>query len=205
MASSHYDIPTVFLQSLETLLLYESKRTLKAVGDPTGDLSILPAAAYAIPSAFWEQFEPLLKGRVVQFIKSCATILRVNPSKLLKEVMPAKDTTRIYIQQSPLDAVDCACKAYVSLADGAFAARCFLPVTPHTNYCPAHQYFRPSLQTRVDQGLPVPKTYERLKSAPDRPELWVDSATGAVYDAALRPAGYYNADSGKLILIRQST
>jgi len=204
MASSHYDIPSVFLQALETLLLFESKKTITAAASkgPATFEAIRPQLTYGLPSSFWEYFEPLLKGRVTQFIKTCATILRVNPSKLLKEVMPAKEVSRIYLQQSPYDSVECACRAYVSLADGAFAARCFLPAMPHTNYCAAHQYFRPSIQTRIDQGLPVPKTYERLRSAHDRPELWVDPTTGAVYDAALRPAGYYNKDTGKLTLAR---
>jgi hypothetical protein len=200
MASSHYDIPSVFLQALETLLLFESKKTITAAANSAAFEAIKPSLTYGLPGSFWEYFEPLLKGRVTQFIKTCATILRVHPSKLLKEVMPAKEVSRIYLQQSPYDSVECACRAYVSLAEGSFAARCFQPSMPHTNYCTAHQYFRPSIQTRIDQGLPVPKTYERLRSAHDRPELWVDPATGSVYDAALKPAGYYNKDTGKLTL-----
>ncbi len=210
MASSNYDIPSVFTNALETLLVFESKKLIQyeakqADIDPQILFeSIQPHLKYGIPSAFWDQFEPFLKGRVIQFIKTCAAVLSVDPTKLLKAVMPAKDMSRIYIQQSPYDAVDCACKAYVGLANGDFAARCFLPTIPHTSYCQAHQYFRPAVQARVDQGIPVPKEYERLKSAPDRPELWVDPATGAVFNANLEPAGFYNKDTGHLTLMRLS-
>ncbi len=210
MASSNYDIPSVFVNALETLLVYESKKLIhheaKQAGiDPHALFeSVQPHLKYGIPTAFWDQFEPFLKGRVIQFIKTCAGVLAVDPAKLLKAVMPAKDVTRVYIQQSPYDTIDCACKAYVNLAGGDFAARCFLPTVPHTSYCPTHQYFRPSIQPLIDQGIPMLREYERLKSAPDRPELWVDPSTGAVFNANLEPAGYYNKETGHLTLMRVS-
>lgn len=210
MASSNYDIPSVFANALETLLLFESKKLIQyeakqANLDPQALFeSVQPHLKYGIPSVFWDQFEPSLKGRVIQFIKTCAAVLAVDPAKLLKAVMPAKDMSRIYIQQSPYDTIDCACKAFTSLAGGEFAARCFLPTIPHTSYCSSHQYFRPTIQPRIDQGMPLLKEYERLKSAPDRPELWVDPETGAVFNANLQPAGFYNKDTGHLILMRQS-
>lgn len=210
MASSNYDIPSVFANALETLLVFESKKVIQYEAKQAAiDLHILfeavqPHLKYGIPTAFWDTFEPLLKGRVIQFIKTCAGILAVDPTKLLKAVMPVKDMSRIYIQQSAYDTIDCACKAFISLAGGEFAARCFLPTVPHTSYCPAHQYFRPTIQPRMDQGIPMLKEYERLKSAPDRPELWVDPETGSVYTANLQPAGFYNKDTGHLILMRQS-
>jgi hypothetical protein len=209
MASSNYDIPAVFHKALETLLYTESYDHIKKEAaslkvDPRELFdSIKPHLKYGIPSAFWESFEPLLKGRVTGFIKECARVLEVDPNKLLRAVMNAKDVRGVYIQKSPDEAIDCACRAYVELASGDFAARCFLPTIPGSMYCNQHTYFRPSLQFRIDQGLPIPKEYERLKSSPDRPELWVDPLTDAVYNANLESMGYYNRTLNKLILIKK--
>lgn len=208
MASSNYDIPAVFHKALETLLYNESRDHIKQEAatlkvDPRELFeSIKPHLKYGIPSAFWESFEPLLKGRVSGFIRECARVLEVDANKLLRAVMNAKDVRGVYIQKSPDEAIDSACRAYVELANGDFAARCCLPVIPGTVYCTNHMYVRPSLQFRIDQGLPVPKEYERLKSSPDRPELWVDPSTDSVYDAWLRPMGYYDRQNNKLILIK---
>ncbi len=204
MASLHYDIPSVFLNVLETLLNRESQRfiTYQATQeniDPTLLIeAVKPHQKFGLPAAFWDNFEPILKANVTRFIKSCATILQIDPNKLLKAIMPAKEITRIYIQQSPYDTIDCACKAYIGLAKGEFAARCFLPTIPGSQFCGTHQYFRPPVQPRIDIV-----EYERLKAAHDRPELWVNPETGSVFDANLHPAGYYDRKTGKLTLIRR--
>jgi hypothetical protein len=204
MASLHYDIPTVFLTVLETLLQRESQRfiTHQATQENIEPAQLIeavrPHQKYGLPTAFWENFEPILKANVTRFIKSCAAVLQVDANKLIRAVMPSKEMSRIYIQQSPLDTLDCACKAFVSLAKGEFAARCFQPTIPGTQFCGEHQYFRPSLQPRIDLV-----DYHRLKSAHDRTELWMDPETGSVFDANLNPAGYYNSKTGKLTLIRR--
>ncbi len=204
MASLHYDIPSVFLNVLETLLTRESNRfiTYQATQeniDPTLLIeAVKPHQKYGLSAAFWDNFEPILKANVTRFIKSCASVLQVDPNKLLKAVMPTKEVTRIYLQQAPTDTADCACKAYISLAKGEFAARCFQPTIPNTQFCSEHQYFRPAVQPRIDIV-----EYERLQSSHDRPELWVNMETGSVFDANLKPLGYYNKSTGKLTLIRR--
>ena len=204
MASLHYDIPTVFLKELETLLQIESRRFITHQAtqeniDPTLLLeAVAPHQKYGLPSTFWDNFEPILKANVIRFIKGCAAVLQVDPARLVKAVMPAKEMSRIYLQQCPYDAIDCACKAYVSLAGGRMAGRCFLPVVPGSQFCGGHQYHRPSVQPRIDTH-----EYERLKTAADRPELWVDTETGSVFDGNLAPAGHYDRATGKLTLMRR--
>ena len=204
MASLHYDIPSVFLNVLETLLNRESQRfiTYQATQENIDSELLIdavkPFQKYGLPAAFWDNFEPILKANLTRFIKGCAGVLQVDPNKLLKAVMPTKEVTRIYLQQAPADTADCACKAYISLAKGDFAARCFQATIPNSQFCGDHQYFRPSVQPRIDII-----EYERLKAAHDRPELWVNMETGSVFDANLRPMGHYEKKTGKLTLIRR--
>ena len=204
MASLHYDIPSVFLKQLETLLQIESRRfiTYQASQENIDSTQLIeavkPHQKYGIPTAFWENLELILKANVKLFIKSCAAVLHVDPNKLLAAVMPAKEMSRVYLQQSPFDTIDCACKAHVSLAKGEFAARCNNPTIPGTQYCGNHTYFRPSVQRRIDIVELI-----RLKSSIDRPELWINPETGAVFDGNMTPAGYYNQKNGKLTLIRR--
>ena len=206
MASSNYDIPTVFIRALETLLQAESRRliTYEATQlhiEPTALISaVQPHIKYGIPADLWENFEILLKTGVRSFIKRCATVLEIDPLALTKLVMPTKEMSKVYLHAAPDDAFNCACRAFVGLANGALAALCFQPTMPGTNYCTTHQHTRPVLQRRLDVV-----EFDRLKGAADRPELWVNSSTGSVYDAQLRPAGFFDRNSGKLTLMKLST
>jgi hypothetical protein len=203
MASSNYDIPTVFLRALETLLQAESRRliTYEATQlhiEPAALLeAVQPHLKYAIPTSLWDNFEITLKANVKQFIKRCATVLEIDPNALMRLVMPPKEMSKVYFQACPEDAFDCSCRAFIGLADGTLAARCFQPTVPSTNYCGLHQHARPAIQRRIDVA-----EFDRLKSAADRPELWVDPATGSVYDSELRPTGFYDRGTGKLTLMR---
>lgn len=152
---------------------------------------------YAVPRVFWESFETLLRSESRRYVRELADILDVNPTELVKAVLPAKDTVKLHIQDPADLATDTCCKAYVSLADGIFAARCGSPVAPHTAFCGKHTHFRPTVQSRIDQSLPIPKTVTRLRAGPECPSLWFDPQ-GKVWDAALRPAGLYNQTTGEL-------
>ncbi len=152
---------------------------------------------YAVPRVFWESFETLLRSNSRQYIHELADILEVDKAELVKAVLPTKDTLKIYIQEPADLATDNSCKAYVSLAGGEFAARCACPVSPHTAFCGKHTHFRPTVQSRIDQELPIPKTVTRLRAGPECPSLWFDPK-GKVWDAALRPAGVYNQTTGEL-------
>ncbi len=152
---------------------------------------------YAVPRVFWESFETLLRSESRRYVRELADILEVDRDELVKAVLPSKDTLKVYIQDPPEVATDMMCKAYVPLADGDFAARCGCPVVLHTSYCTKHTHVRPTVQSRIDQSLPIPKMVTRLRAGPECPSLWVD-AKGNVWDAGLRPAGVFNQATGNL-------
>jgi hypothetical protein len=152
---------------------------------------------YAVPRVFWESFETLLRSESRRYVRELADILEVDRDELVKAVLPTKDTIKVYIQDPPEVATDMMCKAYTSLAGGDFATRCGCPVVLHTSYCAKHTHVRPTVQSRIDQSLPIPKMVTRLRAGPECPSLWVD-AKGNVWDAGLRPAGSFNQATGAL-------
>lgn len=151
---------------------------------------------YPVPRVFWESFETLLRSESRKYVRELADILEVDAKQLIKAVLPS-ETLKIYIQDSPEFASDTMCKAYTSLAGGEFAARCGCPVVLHSAYCTKHTHVRPTVQSRIDQSLPIPKMVTRLRAGPECPSLWVD-AKGNVWDAGLRPAGTFNQATGEL-------
>lgn len=153
---------------------------------------------YGVPRLLWESFETLLYNESKRYVKDLANILEVNPETLLRQVMPSRDKVKVYLQDPTDSATELACKAFVGLAGGDLAARCSCPVTPHTKYCSAHQHNKPSIQTRMDCGLPIPKYVRRLRTGPELPTLWVDD-DGLVWDAELNPAGKFNPSTGELV------
>jgi hypothetical protein len=162
----------------------------------------MASANYPVPRVLWESLETLLYAESRRYVKDLAGILDVNPDALLRTVMPSKDQVKVYLQDTTDVDPTLSCKAFVPLAGGELAARCRCPVVPGKEsagdtFCTEHQYFRPAIQPRMDEGFPVPKHLRRLRTGADLPALWVD-ADGVVYDAALRRFGYFDMATGKL-------
>lgn len=157
---------------------------------------------YPVPRVLWESLETLLYAESRRYVKDLAGILDVNPETLLRTVMPSKDQVKVYLQETTDIDPSLSCKAFIPLANGEFAARCRCPVVPGREsagdtFCTEHQYIRPAIQPRMDEGFPVPKHLQRIRTGADLPALWVDAA-GIVYDATLCRFGYFDMATGKL-------
>ncbi len=179
-----------------SLLTIKEKDKEKEIQTATATLT------HPIKKNIWESFERALVAKSKVFIRDIATRLSVPENVLIKEIFSPKNNIKAYLFDTCND--ECFCTAFISLSDGKLAARCKAPVHAGTPYCMIHQFSRPSVQTCVDQELPIPKQLYRLQDRSDYPTLWFDNK-GTVYDSSLKIRGYFNSTTKKLTLANINT
>lgn len=163
--------------------------------------------SYCISKLLWQSLESALWRESRAYVRDLANILDVDPVALEKAVLPARDQIKVSLLDNSDE--DMLCKAAIPLANGRMAARCRKPVvqladSACSKYCYMHQHIQPTIQMRLDCGIPIPKELERLTltdacdlDGREIPTLWFDSS-GTVYDATLNVRGHYDQKTGEL-------
>lgn len=152
---------------------------------------------YPVPRILWESLEATFNNEARRYIKDLAACLNIPADTLTAKVLPKKSTVKVYLQDSPVETEELSCHSFV--AAGAIAARCRAPVLIGTNYCNAHQHYRPEVNRSIEGTKKLFRLAIPLDQEADYPTLWYDES-GTVYDCNLAVRGHYNSTTGTLQL-----
>lgn len=150
---------------------------------------------YSVPRLLWENLEAVFNNEARKYLRDLANCLEVPYDDLAAKVFPKRSAVKVYLQDSPADSEDLACRAFIE--SGAIAARCRKPVSIGTQFCCHHQIYRPEINRSIEG---IKKLY-RLQESPEYPTLWYDD-NGVVYNAELKIKGHYSSNTGVLKLFK---
>jgi hypothetical protein len=154
-----------------------------------------------IPRVLWESLETTLWTHSRKYVRDLAKYLGIKEDVLLKEVLPSKDTLKVYIQDCPEDIPhDMECRALIK-GGGSFAFRCRKTIQLGSVYCCAHHLRRQDIQPAIGEQTHrlYRIVYDAAEDAEALPPLWVDER-GSVWNADAQPRGYYDKESMQLYL-----
>jgi hypothetical protein len=162
-----------------------------------------------VPRLLWESIEVTLWAHARQYVRELARYLAVKEDTLLREVLPTKDTLKVYMQESPTDCpYDLECKALIegpanNQPGHICAYRCRKTIENGHSFCSKHIYARINVQALMAATPPIPKVIRRIRGPDINEPLWVDER-GSVWDYYGVPRGYYDSETRQLRLISQS-
>jgi hypothetical protein len=160
-----------------------------------------------VPRLLWESIEVTLWAHARQYVRELARHLGVKEDILLREVLPTKDTLKVYMQESPNDCpYDLECKALIDGPAGVpghmCAYRCRKTIENGHSFCSKHIYSRINVQALMATTPPVPKIIRRIRGPDVNEPLWADER-GSVWNHAGEPRGHYDSETRQLRLISQ--
>jgi hypothetical protein len=124
------------------------------------------ATDYKVPRILWESLETVLLAQSRKYVAELAKRLSVSEKELIKQVLPTKDSLKVYIQDSKSETN--MCKAYIQ--QDKMTIFCKNPTAYCSEFCSFHKTKRMTVIKDMS-----PQTIEKIKDRNDLNSTWKNS------------------------------
>jgi hypothetical protein len=126
---------------------------------------------YKVPRVLWESLETVLLAQSRKYVAELAKRLSVSEKELIKQVLPTKDSLKVYIQDSKSESN--MCKAYIQ--QDKITTFCKNPTAYCSEFCPFHKVKRMTVIKDMS-----PQIIEKIKDRCDLNTSWKNSKNDVI-------------------------